>query len=166
MAKGPQKKYIEIAYEEIGTIEKLNNIDKKLLDTALHACQKAYAPYSGLRVGAAVLLEGGLIVAGSNQENAAFPSGLCAERIAIFSAASEYPGRIIEKIVVVAKDKDGQFIPISPCGGCRQVMLEYEYIQNHPVQVLMMSHDDILIEFKNVRSLLPMGFNKGQMPDN
>lgn len=165
MGKASQKKYLEIVYKEIGTFEELNDIDRKLLDTALQACHKAYAPYSGLHVGAAVLLEGGLIVAGSNQENAAFPSGLCAERVAIFSASAEYPGRIIEKVLVVAKDKDGGFRPVTPCGGCRQVMLEYEYIQSHPVRVLMMNQEEVFMEFADIRSLLPMGFNRDQMPE-
>ena len=100
-----KEKSIKISYKVIESISKLPEMDKQLLDMAIRASEKAYAPYSAFKVGTAVLLEGGIIVTGSNQENAAYPSGLCAERVAIFSASAEYPNRIIEKIAVVSKDK-------------------------------------------------------------
>jgi cytidine deaminase len=160
---GTNKKNIKIVYNEIGSIDELPEIDKHLLDTALRAVEKAYAPYSAFKVGAAVLLEGGLIVSGSNQENAAYSSGLCAERVAVFAASSEYPGRIIERIAVVSKDKNGQLRSVTPCGSCRQVLYEYERRQDHAISVLMIGEDETLLEFKNIDSLLPFGFSKDQM---
>ena len=161
---GTRVQNIKISYNIIGEIEDLQEIDKRLLDTALKATEKAYAPYSDLKVGAAVLLEGGLIISGSNQENASYPLGLCAERVAIFTASAEYPGRIIEKIIVVSKDNNGQLKPVTPCGGCRQVLYEYEFKQGKPICFLMVGPKDNFLEFKSISSLLPFAFHKEQMP--
>jgi cytidine deaminase len=138
-------------------------MDKQLVDLALRAADRAYAPYSTFKVGAAVLLEGGIIVSGSNQENAAYPSGLCAERVAIFTASSDYPDRVIEKIAVVSKDKNGEIRAVTPCGGCRQVLYEFEIKQGLPIRVLIFGEDEDLIEFNDIHSLLPFGFGKDQM---
>jgi len=158
-----KEKSIKISYKVIESISKLPEMDKQLLDMAIRASEKAYAPYSAFKVGAAVLLEGGIIVTGSNQENAAYPSGLCAERVAIFSASSEYPNRIIEKIAVVSKDKNGELRPVTPCGACRQVLFEYEIKQDLPIGMILVDEDQALMEFKDIRSLLPFGFGKDQM---
>lgn len=160
---GSKEKNIKISYTEIAAIEDLRDIDKRLLDLALRAAEKAYAPYSNFKVGAAVLLEGGLIVSGSNQENVSYPLGLCAERVAVFAAASEYPDRIIEKIMIVSKDKNGQFEPVTPCGSCRQVLYEYEYRQKKPINVLMTGPEATFLEFENIASLLPFVFSKEQI---
>jgi len=160
---GSKEKNIKISYKEIGSIEELPEMDKQLLDMAIRAAERAYAPYSAFKVGTAVLLEGGIIVSGSNQENAAYPSGLCAERVAVFAASSEYPDRIIEKIAVVSKDKNGQLRPVTPCGSCRQVLFEYESKQEEPINVLIIGKNEVLLEFKDIHSLLPFGFSKDQM---
>jgi cytidine deaminase len=160
---GSKQKNIKLSYKEIGEIADLPEIDKQLLDMALRAAERAYAPYSAFKVGSAVLLEGGIIVSGSNQENAAYPSGLCAERVAIFAASSEYPDRIIEKITVVSKDKSRQLRAVAPCGGCRQVLYEYEKKQDEPISVLIFGENEVILEFKDIQSLLPFGFSKDQM---
>ena len=158
-----KEKNIKISYKEIGSIAELPEIDKQLIDMAIRAADKAYAPYSKFKVGTAVLLEGGIIVSGSNQENAAYPSGLCAERVAVFAASSEYPDRIMEKIAVISKDKDGQLRAVTPCGSCRQVLFEYEIKQEEPITILIFGNDKNLLEFENVQSLLPFGFSKDQL---
>jgi cytidine deaminase len=158
-----KEKSIKISYKAIESISKLPEMDKQLLDLAIRASERAYAPYSSFKVGTAILMEGGIIITGSNQENAAYPSGLCAERVAIFSASSEYPNRIIEKIAVVSKDKNGQLRPVTPCGACRQVLYEYEVKQEQPIGMILVNENENLMEFKDMKSLLPFGFGKDQL---
>ena len=158
-----EEKSINIHYKEISSISKLSEMDKRAMDMAISAADRAYAPYSNFKVGAAIVMEGGLIITGSNQENAAYPSGLCAERVAVFSAASEYPNRLIEKIIVVAKSKNGEIVPVSPCGSCRQALLEYEDKQSMPIIVTITYNNGSLIEFSSINSLLPFGFNRDQI---
>jgi cytidine deaminase len=158
-----KEKIIKISYDIIESISKLPEMDKQLLDMAIRASERAYAPYSLFKVGTAILLEGGIIVTGSNQENAAYPSGLCAERVAIFSASAEYPNRIIEKIAVVSKDRNGELRPVTPCGACRQVLYEYEVKQEQPIGMILMDENQTLMEFKDMKSLLPFGFGKDQL---
>jgi len=160
---GSKQKNIKISYSEIGKISELNEMDKQLVDLALRATERAYAPYSGFKVGTAVLLEGGIIISGSNQENAAYPSGLCAERVAVFAASSDYPDRVIEKVAVVSKDKSGQIRAVTPCGSCRQALYEYEIKQGEPIRVLIFGENEVLLEFNDIQSLLPFGFSKDQM---
>ena len=106
-------------------IEELSKEDQDLLQQATAACKKAYAPYSRFYVGAAILLENGKIVTGNNQENAAYPSGLCAERVAIFKASADYPAAQIKTIAVTASSEEFDIDhPVSPCGACRQVLKE------------------------------------------
>ncbi len=154
---------IKISYRVIKSISKLPEMDKQLLDLAIRASERAYAPYSAFKVGTAILLEGGIIVTGSNQENAEYPSGLCSEMVAIFSDSAEYPNRIIEKIAVVSKDKDGQLRPVTPCGACRQVLFEYEVKQEQPIGMILVGQNESLMEFKDMQSLLPFGFGKDQL---
>ena len=158
-----EEKSINIHYKEISSISKLSEMDKRAMDMAISAADRAYAPYSNFKVGAAIVVEGGLVITGSNQENAVYPSGLCAERVAIFSAASEYPNRLIEKIIVVAKSKKGEIVPVSPCGSCRQALLEYEDKQSMPIIVTITYNNGSLIEFSSINSLLPFGFNRDQI---
>jgi cytidine deaminase len=160
---GSKQKHIKISYSEIGEISELDEMDKQLVDLALRATERAYAPYSEFKVGTAVLLEGGIIISGSNQENAAYPSGLCAERVAVFAASSEYPDRVIEKVAVVSKDKSGQIRAVTPCGSCRQALYEYEIKQGEPIRVLIFGENEVLLEFNDIHSLLPFGFSKDQM---
>lgn len=135
-----------------------SEIEKKLIATAKEATEKAYAPYSKFRVGAAVLLENGQILAGNNQENAAYPSGLCAERTTIFFANASFPDQKIEAIAVAAWH-NGQFTDdvITPCGGCRQVLLETEKRFNSPLKIMMCGNDEVYI-VKSANDLLPLCF--------
>ena len=133
--------------------------NSELIALAIEARKNAYAPYSKFNVGAAVLLDNGIIVKGSNQENAAYPSGLCAERTALFYAGAAYPDAKVKKIAVVSS-KNGIINEkiCSPCGACRQVMFESQYRAGSPIEVLLCGANDIYI-FNSVDILLPFGFD-------
>lgn len=139
-------------------LEECSETEKKLIETAKEATKKAYVPYSEFRVGAAVLLENGEIIAGNNQENAAYPSGLCAERTAVFFANANYPDQRITTIAVAAWH-NGQFTSdvITPCGGCRQVLLETENRFKAPMKILMYSNEAVYM-IESVKDLLPLSF--------
>lgn len=143
------------------TYDELNESDRKLVDKARHATLNAYSPYSHFSVGAAILLGDGTVVEGSNQENIAYPSGLCAERTAAFYAHSKYPSQPFVKIAVAARDTSGNEVktPIAPCGACRQVLLEYEKLSQRDVEVLLCSAGAIY-RIPSVRSLLPITFTE------
>lgn len=145
--------------------EELTPADQELIHTAKDATNKSYSPYSNFAVGAALRLKNGTIVTGSNQENAAYPSGLCAERTALFYANSEYKDQPVETIAVAARNQKG-FLnkPIPPCGSCRQVMLETENRFNHPLRILLYGTDEIY-EIKGSQDLLPLSFSKTNMDD-
>lgn len=128
-----------------------------LSEKSLFATKNAYAPYSGFHVGAAVLLQNGVVVTGSNQENAAYPSGLCAERVALFSANTQYPDVKVTAIAISAVTKGEQVEMVTPCGGCRQVMHEVETRFQHPINVLLCGKKKVYIIEKAV-SLLPLSF--------
>ena len=113
-------------YEDIN---ELPEIDKNLMEEAIKATKKSYAPYSKFRVGAALLMEDGSIIIGNNQENAAYPSGMCAERVAFWKAGSEFPKKKIKKVAITAISDHVVDKPVGPCGACRQTMLEYEINQ-------------------------------------
>ncbi len=117
----------------------------------------AYAPYSKFNVSSIVKFVDGEEVVGTNQENAAYPSGLCAERVALFSAKTQYPDRKIESIVITTLTQSEY--PFSPCGACRQVMMEYEQLQNQDIKIIMKSGEGKIWEFKSVKDLLPFMFN-------
>lgn len=146
---------------DVAAYDELSDIDRKLIDAAREASHRAYAPYSHFSVGAAILLSNGEIITGSNQENAAYPSGLCAERTAAFYAHSRFPEAIFRKIAIAAIDTSGNEIlsPISPCGACRQVLLEYETIAGDSVEVLLAGRSEIYI-LPSVASLLPLSFSE------
>ena len=139
--------------------ESLQIIDKSVVNKAFEAMEKAYAPYSKFKVGAALLLEDGQIIQGNNQENIAYPSGLCAERVALFHAGAQFPGIAVDLICIVAK---GDLMPISqllsPCGACRQVMLESENRQNKPIRIILVNQDNRTMCIDSVQNLLPFGF--------
>lgn len=144
-------------------LEECSDIEKKLIAAAKHATEKSYAPYSNFKVGAALLLENGEIVTGNNQENAAYPSGLCAERVTIFYANSVYPDQKIEAIAIAAWanntfTKDA----ITPCGGCRQVLLEAENRFSAPMRILMYSEEGIYV-VNTIKTLLPLSFGDEQL---
>lgn len=140
--------------------EELTTQEVKLLDEARRATYRSYAPYSHFSVGAAVELADGTIVSGNNQENAAYPSGLCAERTAVFYANSRYPDQPIRRICIAAKNKEGLFLqrPISPCGACRQVLLEAEQRAGNDIEVLLYGTEGIYV-LHNIHDLLPLCFD-------
>jgi len=144
---------------QIYSYDELNPEEKNLIEHAKIACSRAYAPYSQFQVGAAVLLANGEIVTGSNQENVAFPSGLCAERTALFYANSQYPDYAVKSLAVAAFTQ-GDFIdrPISPCGACRQVVLETELRFQSPVRILLYGKSEIY-SIEGIKDLLPLAFN-------
>jgi len=139
-------------------IEECSDIEKKLIEAAKNATLNSYAPYSEFHVGAAALLTNGEIITGNNQENAAYPSGLCAERTAVFYAHSKYPDQKVEAIAIAAWNK-GEFTKdvITPCGGCRQVLLEAENRFNSPMKVMMCGNDSVYV-VSSIKDLLPLSF--------
>ena len=134
--------------------------ERYLTELALEATCRSYAPYSNFHVGASVLLEDGTIVTGTNQENVAYPSGLCAERTALFYANSQYPDKAVRALAIVACDNDGVIKQdiISPCGACRQVMVETEKRFGNPMRVLLCGAKDVYV-CKSASSLLPLSFD-------
>ena len=146
------------------TFEGVTELTKEiqsLMSKAVEARKKAYAPYSKFRVGAAMLLDNGEIVLGSNQENAAYPSGLCAERVAIFYAGANFPDSKILKIAVSAtSDNFVSKTPIPPCGGCRQSLSEYEQKQNEPIEIYFMGEEGEVYKSDSIADLLPFSFSK------
>lgn len=135
--------------------------EQELMAEATQAMERAYAPYSGFHVGAAIRLENGQIIQGNNQENMAYPSGLCAERVAFFHAGAAYPGKKILKLAITAGSKDfPSDHPIAPCGACRQSMLEYELNQKEPIVVIMRGIEGKVYRIVGVQSLLPLFFNE------
>lgn len=148
---------------EVSVFESFKNLskdDQHLMSIAVDCRTKAYAPYSNFYVGAAVLLSNGEIVVGNNQENAAYPSGLCAERVAVFYAASKYPDAGITKIAISASSKN-QIVntPVAPCGNCRQTLAEYESRQHSPIEILFMGVEGAVIACNSVSDLLPFAFD-------
>lgn len=146
---------------EVLDYDELTSEEAKLVDEARKATYRSYAPYSHFSVGAAIRLSNGEIIAGSNQENAAFSSGTCAERSACFYAHSQYPDTDFESIAVAARDHTGDFIenPIPPCGSCRQSLLEYETLAKHPVRVLLVGRHKVY-RLPAIKSLLPLAFTE------
>lgn len=151
---------LTVAYSEVSNALQLEDEDSKLLKEAWDACESAYAPYSQFRVGAAVRLANNLIFKGNNQENAAYPSGICAERVAVFSAAATYPGIQIKTIAVVAKTKIFNLsYPVTPCGACRQVMAEYEMLSGKPMRVILQGNSEKIWIIDGIANLLPLMFH-------
>ena len=132
-----------------------------LMQQAIAVRKKAYAPYSKFRVGAALLLDNGQVVLGSNQENAAYPSGLCAERVAIFYAGSIYPeANIIKMAITAASDTNPTLSPIPPCGSCRQSIAEYEIKQKLPIEIYFMGESGAVYRSESLDNLVPFSFDK------
>lgn len=157
-------KELTIKYLESDQPTDLEPNDILLLEKAKEAAKQAYAPYSGFRVGAALRLNDKQIITGNNQENAAYPSGLCAERVAIFSASALYPGSVIESIVITV-DTDQQKVtePVPPCGACRQVIAEYEKKQGKKIRVTFAGETGKIIQVDSIESLLPLSFNSNNL---
>lgn len=152
-------KEIKIAYQEFDSIDELDAKDRELAQAAVEATAQAYAPYSKFNVGAAVLFEDGVIVKGANQENAAYPSGLCAERTALFYASASRPDKAMVAIAIAA-GQNGKLceMPATPCGACRQVMAQYQLKSGLPMRVLLVGAHKIW-SFEKVDDLLPLIFD-------
>lgn len=148
----------------IYTYEELDAADRELIDAAREATHRSYAPYSHFSVGAAARLANNTVVCGSNQENAAYPSGLCAERTTLFYANSRYPDQAVTTLAIAARNEQGEFLddPIPPCGACRQVMLETEVRYRQPMRILLYGRKGIY-EVKKVGDLLPLSFDASAM---
>jgi len=153
------KKELHISYSSYKTLDELEAKDRILAQAAIDAMNGAYAPYSHFHVGASVRLSNGEIVIGANQENAAFPSGLCAERTAMFSAGARFPQEDICSIALVG-GFDGNITehPATPCGACRQVMAQYQSKSGKPISVIMIGKEEIL-KFEKVDDILPFIFD-------
>ena len=148
---------------EVYAVGELDNIYRQLYEAAFQASKKAYAPYSKFSVGAAALLANGTVVTGTNQENAAYPSGLCAERTTLFYANSLYPDQPVTTLAIAARtEKDFIDLPIPPCGACRQVILETEKRYQQPIRILLYGKKAIY-EVKSIGVLLPLSFDASAM---
>lgn len=142
----------------------LDDESKALMDKATRVLPNAYAPYSNFHVATALLLEDGTVVTGTNQENAAYPSGMCAERVALFTAASQHAGKRIVKLLVLARlNGESAIAPASSCGPCRQVMLEFEQRQGQSFEVIMQSQDHQWVKASSAASLLPFCFSSASL---
>jgi cytidine deaminase len=145
---------------EFETADELTPQDQKLLSEARTSVQYAYAPYSHFNVGAAVLLENGEIVIGNNQENASYPLGLCAERVAIFAASAKYPGIPVKAIAVTARSEEFEINkPIAPCGACRQAIAEYEHRFKKDIHIILSGESGKIVTSESIGALLPFQFN-------
>lgn len=156
----PRKINKEVHLLEYESQEELGSETALLLEQAKLACNTSYSPYSGFQVGAALLLDNGKIITGSNQENASYPAGLCAERVAMFAAAAQNPGTKIKKIAIAARKKDAdQFTKVTPCGSCRQVICEYENFHNGPIEIIMQAENGKVYVTPTGEMLLPFKFS-------
>lgn len=155
-----KKQKIEIHLEVFEDVSELPLAIKNLMDKAQQARENAYAPYSHFRVGAALLLSSGEIVTGNNQENAAYPSGLCAERVAVFSAGANFPVDNILALAITARSENQPTTEaIAPCGACRQSLAEYEQKQKSPIATYFMGESGDIIKVDSIADLLPLGFD-------
>ena len=149
---------------QITVFESINELSKdsqELMKKAISAKENAYAPYSKFKVGAALLLDDGTVVTGNNQENAAYPSGMCAERVAVWKASSEYPTKKILSLAIAASSST-QILkePVAPCGACRQTLSEYEIKQQQKIEVYFMGEVGSIIKTDSLLDLLPIAFDK------
>lgn len=150
---------LTIAYEIYNDITELNPIDQALCESAKEAMATSHSPYSNFKVGAAVRLNDGSVVSGSNQENVAYPSGLCAERVALFTIGANYPGKTITKMAITAFTESFKIEnPVTSCGACLQTMAEFENKQNEAIEVLFYCLDGKIIKVDSIKSLMPFGF--------
>ena len=142
-------------------IEELSAEEQHLVNLAIEATGRSYAPYSNFHVGAAVRLENGVEIIGCNQENAAYPSGLCAERTALFSAGAQYPDVGVQMLAIAARGTDGelQYEPVGPCGSCRQVIVESETRAGHPIRILLYGRKCVYV-IDGIKKLMPLMFSE------
>lgn len=158
------EKEIRISVEEYSSLAELTPSDKQLMELADEAIKDAYAAYSHYRVGAALRLSNGKIITGNNQENAAYPSGLCAERVAIFYAKSQYPDESVEAIAISARaDHFCINDAVAPCGACRQVLAEYQNQQGKAMRVIMKGEKGPVLAVGSIKDLLPLMFHAEEL---
>jgi cytidine deaminase len=159
-----EKISIATTFSVYDSAESLPEDVKLLMQRAVAVRKTAYAPYSNFRVGAALLLNNGEVVIGSNQENAAYPSGLCAERVAIFQAGAVYPGvKVLKLAISAASDHKVVDTPIPPCGACRQSLAEYEMKQDVPLEIYFMGETGKVLKSDSLKNLLPLIFDKDSL---
>nr|WP_315176097.1 cytidine deaminase [uncultured Flavobacterium sp.] len=152
---------ITTQFSVFDSVQELQTDIQDLMQQAVAIRKNAYAPYSLFRVGVALVLDNGKIVLGSNQENAAYPSGLCAERVAIFQAGAIYPeAKILKMAITAASDNNKTTTPIPPCGSCRQSIAEYEIKQNTPIEIYFMGEIGAIYKSASLKNLLPFMFDK------
>lgn len=145
---------------KVCTLDELPAADREAVEAARRATANSYAVYSHFNVGAAVRLEDGTIVCGTNQENAAYPSGLCAERTTLFWANSQYPDKAVDLLAIAARTDSGELErPIPPCGACRQVILETEKRFNRPVRIILYGSSECYVIEDGIKALLPLSFD-------
>lgn len=150
---------LNISFEQYNNIEELKEKDAVLCELAEQALATSYSPYSKFKVGTAIRLASGETILGSNQENLAYPSGLCAERVALFSIGSNYPNAVIESMAITAQTDAFEILkPITSCGGCLQVMAEFERKQASPIEVIFYCLNGEILKVPSVQSLLPFSF--------
>jgi cytidine deaminase len=142
-------------------LDELTSEERKLIGKAIEATERSYARYSKFHVGACLLLNDGTIMMGCNQENAAFPAGICAERSAIFAAGAQHPDQPVKMLAIAARDTTGQLTeePVSPCGTCRQVMIETETRYGQPIRILLYGQKRIFV-MDGIRHLMPLSFTE------
>ena len=142
-------------------MDELTSDERTLIEMAIEGTNRSYAPYSNFHVGAAIQLENGARFIGCNQENAAFPAGICAERAAIFAAGAQYPDQPVTMLAITARGKDGEVIaePASPCGTCRQVLIETETRFHHPVRILLYGRNRVYV-VDSIKQLMPLSFTE------
>ena len=158
------KKEINISVEEYPSTGDLGASDKELMELAEESIKDAYAAYSHYRVGAALRLSNGKIITGNDQENAAYPSGLCAERVAIFYAKSQFPDESVEAIAISAKADHFRIEDaVAPCGACRQVLAEYQNQQDGPIRVIMKGEKGPVLAVSSIKDLLPLMFHAEEL---
>ena len=152
---------ITTEFDQFDIIEDLPIDVQDLMAQAVAVRKNAYAPYSNFRVGVAIALDNGKVVLGSNQENAAYPSGLCAERVAIFYAGAVYPdAKILKMAITAASDSNQTTAPIPPCGSCRQSIAEYEIRQETPIEIYFMGEVGVIYKSESLKNLLQFMFDK------
>ena len=159
-----KKLTISADLEVYDSLDELPDEAKALMYKAIAARETSYSPYSNFKVGAAIFLENGEIVSGSNQENASYPAGLCAERTAIFYAGAKYPGVKMLKMAITARSLNQPVeVPIPPCGSCRQSIAEYEVKQDEPIEIYFMGEKGKVVKSNSIADLLPLTFDKSYL---
>ncbi len=159
-----KKKEIHISYHAFSSVDELDQQSQMLMKKAEVCLDNAYAIYSGFYVGAALLLDNGEVITGNNQENIAFPSSMCAERVALYFCKANFPSAKVKKIAIVAKSSQKVLDDlITPCGACRQVMSEYERLQGEDMQVILKAEKGDILMFNSVTNLLPLAFQSSAL---